>query len=187
MWVQRVRNPKLPLLPKKRLTDDRNSSIVKPVRVNYFQTKQNTSDFWEPVSEDLYGREMIETNVITLSEPHDNRPFARIKIYEVVIKALLDSGSQITLINEKTYLKLKREKPKLLPCPTIVCSANGTELTVLGQVYLPFTFADRVKVIHTLIVKHLSADCILGMDFWQKYSIWPTMQECNLRRKNYEK
>lgn len=59
-------------------------------------------------------------------------------------------------------------------------SANGSELEVSGQLHIPFSFQGKLKIIPTLVVQHLIVSCILGMDFWRKFKIWPTVQNCAL-------
>lgn len=113
-----------------------------------------------------------------MTNKQDNRPYAKIKIYGIPSRGLLDSGSQLTLVSEKIFNRLNRSKLRALDRPTVVRSANGTELDILGQLSIPFNFAGCIKIIQTLVVKNLSADCILGMDFWQKFKIWPTVHDC---------
>lgn len=135
---------------------------------------------WEPVLEEDYSPESRESLTISLAEIDDNRPYATIKIYGMPAKGLLDSGSQLTLISEEVYQKLKCKNLQPLSRPTKITSANGTELTALGRLSIPFNFQGVMKIVPTIVVRQLTVSCILGMDFWRRFHIWPTVQSCSL-------
>ena len=59
-------------------------------------------------------------------------------------------------------------------------TANGENLGIKGQAYLPFTFNGVVKIVSTLIVPKLAIDCICRMDFWRTFNIQPTIDQCAL-------
>lgn len=88
------------------------------------------------------------------------------------------------MISEQVFHKLNGQKLRPVRQPVVVRSANGSELEVLGQLSIPFNFGGRIRIIPTLVVKTLSAECILGMDFWQKFQIWPTIKDCAMVEAN---
>lgn len=96
-------------------------------------------------------------------------------MYDVRIKALLDSGSNYTIISEKIFSRLQSKTLHRPPKSIVLRSASGDELQILGQIHLPILFLGRVKIVPTLVVRNLSLDCICGMDFWQKFQIQPTV------------
>lgn len=112
---------------------------------------------------------------ITFPFENDNRPYVPVKIYDFRIHALLDSGSNYTIISEKIYSKLKFKRLHKPPGTISLRSASGDQLMVLSQAHLPFQFHGKVRIISTLVVANLSVNCICGMDFWNKFKIQPTM------------
>lgn len=136
-------------------------------------------NFWEPANQQDYesSAEICQINYPFLN---DNRPYVNVNLYEIQIHALLDSGSNYTLISEKLFKSFKNNKIQKLSKPITLCSASGDELDVLGQIPLPFEFRGSKKVVGTLVVANLSVDCICGMDFWRKFQIQPTVNESEL-------
>lgn len=117
----------------------------------------------------------LEVNQITLSENDDNRPYVHVKLYGIPSLALLDSGSQSTMINAATYDKIKTSIQPL-DYPVTLKTASGEVLEILGQLFVPFTMDNQTKIIRTLVVPRLKVNCLCGMDFWNKFSIFPTVQ-----------
>ncbi|XP_055588879.1 uncharacterized protein LOC129741197 [Uranotaenia lowii] len=98
-----------------------------------------------------------------------------IRIHDIPVCALLDSGSNYTLINQNVFRRSRHEKLNPLTKSLDLRSASGDSMEILGQAFLPIRFDGRTKVITTLVVANLSIDCICGMDFWTKFQIVPTM------------
>ncbi|XP_055613075.1 uncharacterized protein LOC129759617 [Uranotaenia lowii] len=117
------------------------------------------------------------TEICHISYPfhNDHRPFVDIRIHDIPVCALLDSGSNYTLINQNVFRKSRHEKLNPLTKSLDLRSASGDSMEILGQAFLPIQFDGRTKVITTLVVANLSIDCICGMDFWTKFQIVPTM------------
>ncbi|XP_058816375.1 uncharacterized protein LOC131679659 [Topomyia yanbarensis] len=133
--------------------------------------------YWVQATRDIYP-ESAEILQITYPVPHDNRPYAHVKIYGYPVRALLDSGSNHTLISETLFSQLKYKKLHRPSKNVILRSASGDELQIQGQAHLPFAFQGCVKIVPTLVVANLFIDCICGMDFWRKFKIQPAMQNC---------
>lgn len=139
--------------------------------------KQTLSTFFEPASIDTYTPKPT-TCLVSYPYPNDNRPYTTVSLHGVKFKALLDSGSNLTLISDTIYSKIKPRKLSPIHGSIVLRTASGEQLNVLGQIYLPFSFNGVVKVIPTLVVPKLAIDCICGMDFWRKFHIQPTIQQC---------
>ncbi|XP_055605869.1 uncharacterized protein LOC129754038 [Uranotaenia lowii] len=157
---------------------DRNSPAAPQQRVNQLKLDPALAAFWEVVPGNYYESDSIESLLISLNTFNDNRPYAKIKIFGIPSQGLLDSGSQLTLISKGIYSKFSKVKLNSLSCPITVRSANGSSLNVLGQLDVPYHFANRDKIIPTLVIDKLTVPCILGMDFWNKFQIRPTVQDC---------
>ncbi|XP_055599014.1 uncharacterized protein LOC129748419 [Uranotaenia lowii] len=117
-----------------------------------------------------------DTEICNISYPfpNDHRPFVEIRIHDFPVRALLDSGSNYSLISENLFAKTRQKKVFALAKSLDLHSASGDSLEVLGQACLPIQFDGRIKVITILVVANLSIDCICGMDFWTKFHIVPT-------------
>ncbi|XP_062538482.1 uncharacterized protein LOC134206773 [Armigeres subalbatus] len=128
--------------------------------------------FWESATEDCYTH---PTEVCHITYPflNDQRPYVAVKVYGMPLKALLDSGSNFTIISENMFTRMKPKKLHRPSTNVALKSASGDELQILGQVQLPFRFRDRIKIVPTLVVRNLALDCICGMDFWRKFQIQP--------------
>lgn len=148
--------------------------------MNSFQTSITPCDFWEPALDEMYSKENPEVQVILNSVSTDNRPYAKVKLYGSIVRGLLDSGSNSTLISDRTYQKLKSPKLHALKNPLDIRSASGTKLKVLGRLYIPITFDNQMRITSTLVIENLIQDCILGMDFWRRFKISPSIDRCAL-------
>ena len=83
------------------------------------------------------------------------------------LRSLIDTGSELTLINKKIYDTLSN-KPKVQRNHISLHSANGSKMSVLGSVTLDFKIKG-VKFTHNfLVVSDLSRNVILGRDFLVK-------------------
>lgn len=115
---------------------------------------------------------------ITYPRENDNRPYISVDIYGITVSALLDSGSNLTLINDAVYNTVKPKKLFPLRDPPNLRTASGEALTVRGKVYLPFSWNGVVRVVPTLVIPNLAINCICGMDFWKTFRIRPTIVGC---------
>lgn len=166
-------------MSKKRTTDDRKSPIVREDSVNS-PLSIPTSDFWEPVAEDYQTGVPSQLLQITLPDLTDNRPYAWVDINSIRIKGLLDSGSNRTIISHNLFSRLRGLKLKAPEENIELKSADGGRLNIVGEVYIPFTFDEKVKIVPTLVVEGLLVDCLLGMTFWSRFNIYPRIEECAL-------
>lgn len=145
--------------------------------LNAYQLKRNLPAFFVPASDEIYSLDPT-TCFVSYPYPNDNRPYTNVGLYGIQFKALLDSGSNLTLISDSIYSKIKPRKLSPLRSSVVLRTASGEQLDVLGQLYLPFSFNGEVKIIPTLVVPKLAIACICGMDFWKKFHIQPTIQQC---------
>lgn len=78
------------------------------------------------------------------------------KVYGKSFRALLDSGSNLTLINDSVYESIKPKRIFPPSHPVNIRTASGEPLNVRGQVYLPFLWNGLVKVVPTLVISNLA-------------------------------
>lgn len=103
----------------------------------------------------------------------DNRPYAKVKVGNVVLNGLLDSGASCSILgkgseNFSNQLNLPRYE-----ISTCLKTADGTSHPANYYLNIPYTFNNKTKVVPTLIVPTLSKPLILGMDFWSTFHIKP--------------
>jgi hypothetical protein len=86
-------------------------------------------------------------------------------------KVTMDSGTGIDLLDEGTYLDLrkknheegKKNKKTVLKCETKVVSAGGSSLTVVGKVFLRLDFGQGLTFPALfIVVKKLGVPALLG-------------------------
>lgn len=162
----------LSILRKKRVGSEPKPPPAEPKLLSV-----NSSSYFQPASENLYS-ETPASYTITYPRANDNRPYISVDIYGITVSALLDSGSNLTLINEAVYNRVKPKKLFPLPDPPNLRTASGEALTVRGKVYLPFSWNGVVRVVPTLVIPNLAINCICGMDFWKTFRIQPTVVGC---------
>ena len=89
------------------------------------------------------------------------------KVQGLTIRSLIDTGSELTLINRKIYDSLKN-KPVLKRSKIALHSANGSHMEVCGVIDLDIKI-QGLKFNHPfIVVKDLTRNSILGRDFLVK-------------------
>ena len=79
-------------------------------------------------------------------------------------RSLIDTGSELTLLNERIYDSLMY-KPMIIKDKLTLHSANGSDMTVLGRINLDFKI-QGLKFNHNfVVVRDLTRNVILGRDF----------------------
>ncbi|XP_055522617.1 uncharacterized protein LOC129716806 [Wyeomyia smithii] len=177
----------LSLLLEKRDSYQLKSQLCKDVRpIESLKLDPQIYNSFRPAHDEDY-RDPLFVETIILDDPSDNRPFVFVAVYGHSFKALLNSGSNATIITKKLYRKFSKSPLKGLERPVELRSANGQTLPILGQIYLPYTFQNKTKVICTLVVEQLTVSSILGMDFWRAFGITPELQTCALLNSGSER
>ncbi|KAL9952487.1 hypothetical protein ACROYT_G039751 [Oculina patagonica] len=81
---------------------------------------------------------------------------------------LLDTGATVSVLNEETWRK-SGHVSKVNPVTGTLTTANGNELTVLGETKVRFRVGNIDCFWSVMIARGLSHDCILGSDFFQHF------------------
>ena len=96
-------------------------------------------------------------------------PILVISIEGIIIRALIDTGSEVSAISEKIYLT---HEANLIKCPTLpligvtVTGAINTKATkVKKQIFAKIDVGQISENATLLVIPNLTADCILGVDF----------------------
>lgn len=98
-------------------------------------------------------------------------PEINVSVCNNKIKALIDTGSEITCLSEELWFTLSKENPNLPLLParsTLVSGAfNDKPHSVTKQTYLPVIIDDILHEIPMLIVPQLHRKLIIGSDWLQ--------------------
>lgn len=103
----------------------------------------------------------------------DPRPYLGVKVTEIPIKALLDSGASRTILGRPGLKLLSSCKGLMQPTPTLqsIETADGKKHVVEGHCTLPISLEGRTRDIDVLVVPTLPQVLILGVDFWDRMHI----------------
>lgn len=115
-------------------------------------------------------RNKIVSTIVTLKG--DNRFFAKTKIGDLEVLALLDSGAGASCIGRNSEALLRGKENLIMPIRgQTVRTANGGETAVTGVITLPVLWDDTVRDLEFLIVPDLQQEVYLGVDFWQAFGL----------------
>ncbi|XP_072385439.1 uncharacterized protein [Diabrotica undecimpunctata] len=110
----------------------------------------------------------VHLNSTSLLDVHtnDNRPYISISVGSETISALLDTGSNVSIIGFPSLFLLKKLKLALnYDVSSQLTTADGNIQSILGYVWLPVTLLSKTQSLKVLIVPSISHKMILGMDF----------------------
>ena len=87
-----------------------------------------------------------------------------VHIHDLTVRALIDTGSELTLLNERVFNRL-RKRPSLQKSNIALQSANGSEMRVKGKAILDLKIQGMKFSHEFVIVNDLNRTAILGRDF----------------------
>ena len=93
-----------------------------------------------------------------------------VKIGGELYKGLVDTGAEISLINEKVYQKL-HHKPGLERTRLGLQTANGSSLKIKGITRLQLKVGNQYTHQECVVVQNLNRLVILGRDWFRKYGV----------------
>ena len=104
--------------------------------------------------------------IYTIDIRPDERPTCRVKIGTQIIRALIDSGAQVSLLNAEIFTQLPTKLVRRLPHRSSrLKSASGDPIPSIG-VYNINIHLGEVPLMHTFhVVKQLKQSALLGADF----------------------
>ncbi|XP_072395302.1 uncharacterized protein [Diabrotica undecimpunctata] len=115
---------------------------------------------------------LCRTNPLLDIRTQDNRPYISINIGSETISALVDSGSNVSIIGSPALFLLKKLNLHLhYDISVQLTTADGNVQSTLGYVFLPVTLSGSTQKLKVLVVPSISHKMILGMDFMKLFRI----------------
>ena len=130
------------------------------------------NDFWKNAKTCRNQVCSIITNVQTRYT--DVRPYAEIVLLGEKCLGLLDSGAEVSCLGKhmakKVQNKLYSKNHKIS-----IRTADSTEVVCFGSIELEVLFKNVKQKIIFFVVPNLNQDIILGVDFWKKFNVAPSI------------
>lgn len=123
---------------------------------------------------------MLSVNVNNVQQ---RRKFVPIVIYGTPVRLPLDTASDITVIDRKTWQRIG--SPELAPSLIIAHTASGANLAVDGNFMDIVSVADQTKRVNISFTP--ARLLLLGLDLIDKFSLWSTPIDqfcCQLTKSN---
>ena len=109
-----------------------------------------------------------------LSATSDSGIYVTGVVNHIVTCILLDTGTTVSALNEGTWKK-SGLVTKIKPVTGTLTTANGNELTVLGETNVRFRLANIDCFWPVIVARGLSHDCIFNSDFFSTFNVKFTM------------
>jgi transposase InsO family protein len=106
----------------------------------------------------------------------DNRYHVKVTLAGMEFTAILDSGSNVTILGKNALRLIKKLDLKIIEIKLDIKVADGRSHKSNGYVNAPFSFDGKTHIIPTLVVPSLCTELLLGMDFWEKFGIVPKIE-----------
>lgn len=107
-----------------------------------------------------------------MSKPNDNRPYLNVKISSFNLFALIDTGSNSSILGLEGFSLLQKLKiPLQYEDHLHITTADGSSQSLLGFVNVNVSVENVTKRLKLLVVPSVTHSLILGMDFLQLFKI----------------
>ena len=103
---------------------------------------------------------------------NENRPFIRIKLGDLECDALVDSGANVSVINESVWNILRRTYEHSWSRSDVkIKGVHGSLQSTFGMVDLPIVYGKRKSSFAFLILPDCVEPVILGADFCREINV----------------
>lgn len=121
-------------------------------------------------------KSLSNSGIAEISTPTlDPRPHATVLICGKKFTGLLDSGASLSCFGRNAISIVKSLGLKVKEIQSNLKTADGASQQVVGYVTIPITFANKTATIQLYIVPSLINELYLGIDFWSKFGIAPSV------------
>jgi len=103
----------------------------------------------------------------------DNRPFAQVKIEDLDVVGLLDSGASVSLLGEGCLETVERLGLIIERSQSIMKSAGGTQHRGVGKIQPNISYNGVTHRLPILLCPSLKQKLYLGIDFWRRFELAP--------------
>ena len=115
---------------------------------------------------------MINKTVLNIDEiGSDHRPFTNVVLFDESINGLMDSGASISVLGDNSLEFLQKHHIHMKPLFSVVKTANGASLPIIGKVETDITWRNTQKPIILYIAPALRQKLYLGFDFFKLYGL----------------
>ena len=97
-------------------------------------------------------------------------PQTDVTVYDIPLRALIDTGSDLTLISQQVYQQIGSVKPPLIPAKTEATSISGHSLNILGKCKVLFSIGSLKFCQEVHVMDQCPHACVLGMDLLCRFS-----------------
>jgi len=104
-------------------------------------------------------------NIVT----SEKTPQATVKLNEVEVSALIDTGASPSLISNEVFQKCKAAATKLMPTTTLIVAVNSQRLQILGATLLKLVIGVECLMLPVIVAKQLKYQCILGTNLLYRF------------------
>ncbi|XP_050457416.1 uncharacterized protein LOC126854572 [Cataglyphis hispanica] len=115
---------------------------------------------------------------------YDPRPHTRIKIGSTRFRKLIDTGAEISFINEKTAQQLQRYGHKIQAHDGEIQIANGESVPIPGTITVPVRIERKILQHKFAILLTLESPVLMEVDLWARKTIRLKPSRTNQRRGN---
>ncbi|KAL9875292.1 uncharacterized protein ACN427_013478 isoform 2-T12 [Glossina fuscipes fuscipes] len=107
-----------------------------------------------------------------VSLEHDDRMFARTKVDNTEVTALLDTGASVSCCGAGATRFLENRRHRVIKLRNQhVKTADGKKTSVTGLITLPVVWEGETKSIEFYIVPELQQQFYFGIDFWKAFGL----------------
>ena len=113
---------------------------------------------------------------------NEERPTSEVKLNGEKVRALFDTGADLTVASLDTYKAIKK-KPRLIPYRNTLTAANGQEIESVGIACFRFKLGNYEFSHDTVILKGLKTPLIIGVDIMKNHDIVLDMGRKRIMRR----
>lgn len=97
--------------------------------------------------------------------------YLKVLVNNKQMRVMLDTGANRSFVSSKALTSLPTTQFINKSYKRVILADGFTSLSILGTCNLSIIMGEMLTTIEAFVVKELCADCILGMDFLNKYKL----------------
>ncbi|KAA5634012.1 retroviral-like aspartic protease, partial [Pseudomonas aeruginosa] len=148
----------------------------KPLSLEHVKIHRTSRDEWKNWLKtiSLFFNGYKVASILHTKPINDKRPYVNIKIHDLTVSGLLDSGSAVTILGNNAHSALVSRGLELCTDDKLtIIAAGGQNLKSIGYINMPVHFENQFHIIQSHVVPEVQSSLILGIDFWHTFKICP--------------